>query len=52
MLAKGPLGIVSSVELGLFIMFVALLVWSFATYIRVRFAKITPQVAAHDGEKV
>ncbi|XP_059457009.1 ferric reduction oxidase 2-like [Corylus avellana] len=51
-LAKGPLGIVSSVELGLFIMFIALLVWSFATYIRVRFAKITPQVAAHDGEKV
>lgn len=52
LLVKGPLGIVSSIELAFFIMFIALLVWSFATYISIRFAKITPQVAAKNGEKV
>jgi ferric-chelate reductase len=36
----------------LFIMFIALLVWSFATYIHIKFATITPQVAAKNGEKV
>ncbi|GFS38806.1 ferric reduction oxidase 2 [Actinidia rufa] len=33
-------------------MFMALLVWSFSTYLRVSFAKITPQSAAKQGEKV
>ncbi|CAL5400972.1 unnamed protein product [Camellia sinensis] len=46
------LGIVSRIELAFFVMFIALLVWSFSTYLRVRFAKITPQTAADNGEKV
>ncbi|KAF5464327.1 hypothetical protein F2P56_014411 [Juglans regia] len=51
-LVKGPLGIVSGIELGFFIMFIALLVWSFATYLRNKFAKITPSSAAKNGEEV
>ncbi|KAF8380183.1 hypothetical protein HHK36_027665 [Tetracentron sinense] len=51
-LVKGPLGIVSGIELSFFIMFIALLVWSFATYIHVSFANITPQSAEKSGEKV
>ncbi|PSS11693.1 Ferric reduction oxidase [Actinidia chinensis var. chinensis] len=46
------LGIVSRIELAFFVMFMALLVWSFSTYLRVSFAKITPQSAAKQGEKV
>ncbi|KAL7591604.1 hypothetical protein Lser_V15G31558 [Lactuca serriola] len=46
------LGIVSKIELAFFIMFIALLVWSFTTYLHVSFAKITPQSAAKKGEKV
>ncbi|GMN44990.1 hypothetical protein TIFTF001_014179 [Ficus carica] len=51
-LVKGPLGIVSSIELTFFIMFIALLVWSFSTYLHNSFAKITPNSAAKSGEKV
>ncbi|XP_057495747.1 ferric reduction oxidase 2-like [Actinidia eriantha] len=46
------LGIVSRIELAFFVMFMAILVWSFCTYLRVSFAKITPQSAAKQGEKV
>lgn len=52
MLVKGPLGIVSGIELAFFIMFLALLVWSFSTYLNNSFAKISPHSAAEDGEKV
>ncbi|KAI4355112.1 hypothetical protein L6164_003916 [Bauhinia variegata] len=52
MLVKGPLGIVSGTELAFFIMFIALLVWSFSVYLHDSFIKITPKVAAEDGEKV
>lgn len=51
-LVKGPLGIVSSIELAFFVMFIALLVWSFSTYLHNSFAKITPNSAAKNGEKV
>ncbi|XP_057454671.1 ferric reduction oxidase 2-like isoform X2 [Lotus japonicus] len=51
-LVKGPLGIVSSTELAFLLMFIALLVWSFATYLHNGFAKITQKSAAADGEKV
>ncbi|GMP61385.1 hypothetical protein CsSME_00023875 [Camellia sinensis var. sinensis] len=46
------LGIVSIIELAFFVMFIALLVWSFSTNLRVSFAEITPQTAADNGEKV
>ncbi|KAJ4728237.1 Ferric reduction oxidase [Melia azedarach] len=52
MLVKGPLGIVSSIELTFFMMFIALLVWSLSTYLHNKFAAITPQSAAEEGEKV
>ncbi|KAL2536443.1 Ferric reduction oxidase 2 [Forsythia ovata] len=46
------LGVVSRIELAFFLMFIALLVWSFATYLRIGFANITLQSAAKSGEKV
>ncbi|TYH43074.1 hypothetical protein ES332_D11G103100v1 [Gossypium tomentosum] len=49
-LVKGPLGIVSGIELALLIMFIALLVWSLVTYLR-RLHTITPKAAAKEGVK-
>lgn len=51
MIIKG-LGIVSKIELAFFIMFIALVVWSFVTYLHVSFATITPKSAAEKGEEV
>ncbi|KAE9595488.1 hypothetical protein Lal_00030929 [Lupinus albus] len=51
-LVKGPLGIVSGTELGFLLMFIALLIWSFATYLHIGFATITPKLAAKDGETI
>ncbi|KAL3810531.1 hypothetical protein ACJIZ3_000689 [Penstemon smallii] len=51
MIIKG-LGVVSRIELAFFLMFIALLVWSFATYLNISFAQITPKSAAKKGEKV
>ncbi|KAI8572010.1 hypothetical protein RHMOL_Rhmol01G0165600 [Rhododendron molle] len=51
LIVKG-LGIVSRIELAFFAMFIALLVWSFSTYLRISFAKITPLSAAANGELV
>ncbi|XP_037494254.1 ferric reduction oxidase 2 isoform X2 [Jatropha curcas] len=52
MLVKAPLGIVSGIELAFLIMFIALLIWSLATYLHNSFATITPQSAAKNGQKV
>ncbi|XP_010556561.1 PREDICTED: ferric reduction oxidase 2 [Tarenaya hassleriana] len=52
MLVKGPLGIVSVTEFGFLLMFVALLLWSFCTYLYNGFLTITPQSAAEDGHQV
>ena len=52
MRVKGPLGIVSGIELGFFFMFIALLVGSFSTYLHNSLAQITPKSAAEDGDKV
>ncbi|PON97330.1 Cytochrome b245, heavy chain [Trema orientale] len=52
MFVKGPLGIVTGTELCFFFMFIALLVWCFATYLHNSFATITPKSAAKAGEKV
>ncbi|XP_061341305.1 ferric reduction oxidase 2-like isoform X2 [Gastrolobium bilobum] len=52
MLVKGPLGIVSSTELAFLLMFIALLVWTFATFLHNHFATITQKSAAAIGEKV
>ncbi|XP_008233004.2 PREDICTED: ferric reduction oxidase 2 isoform X1 [Prunus mume] len=52
MLVKGPLGIVSGIELAFFIMFIALLIWSFSTYLHNSFANITPKSAAKNHEKI
>ncbi|PQM37023.1 ferric reduction oxidase 2 isoform X2 [Prunus yedoensis var. nudiflora] len=49
---KGPLGIVSGIELAFFIMFIALLIWSFSTYLHNSFANITPKSAAKNHEKI
>lgn len=51
MIIKG-LGIVSKIELCFFIMFIALLAWSFSVYVKIRFAKITAKSAAMWGETV
>ncbi|CAL0315044.1 unnamed protein product [Lupinus luteus] len=51
-LVKGPLGIVSGTELALLLMFIALLIWSFATYLHNGFATVTPQLAAVDGQTI
>ncbi|KAH9604127.1 hypothetical protein KSS87_010467 [Heliosperma pusillum] len=44
---KGPLGIVSGVELSFLVMFVALLAWSLSTFLHVGYGRLAPQV----GEK-
>ncbi|KAH0726496.1 hypothetical protein KY284_002361 [Solanum tuberosum] len=46
------LGIVSRIELGFFVMFIALLVWTFASYLHIIFPTITPKSVAKSGEKV
>ncbi|KAJ0042296.1 hypothetical protein Pint_17519 [Pistacia integerrima] len=45
-LVKGPLGIVSWIELSFSTMFIALLIWSFASYLHNMFANISQQAAA------
>ncbi|XP_062149742.1 ferric reduction oxidase 2-like [Alnus glutinosa] len=50
-LVKGPLGIVSWIELCFLTMFIAMLVWSFSSYLHGMFANVTQQ-AAHEGEHV
>ncbi|KAL5727281.1 ferric-chelate reductase (NADH) [Ranunculus cassubicifolius] len=51
-LVKGPLGVVSWIELGFAAMFVALLVWSFGSYLKIGFARITPKSLEKSGEKL
>nr|GEV82859.1 ferric reduction oxidase 2-like [Tanacetum cinerariifolium] len=51
MIIKG-LGIVSKIELAFFLMFIALIVWSFVTYLHVSFATITHKSAAKKGEEI
>ncbi|WMV11471.1 hypothetical protein MTR67_004856 [Solanum verrucosum] len=46
------LGIVSRIELSFFVMFIALLVWTFASYLHIIFPTITPKSVAKSGEKV
>ncbi|XP_075073955.1 ferric reduction oxidase 2-like [Nicotiana tabacum] len=46
------LGIVSRIELCFFVMFIALLVWTFASYLHIIFPTITPKSVAKKGEKV
>jgi len=48
-LARGPLGIVSGIELSFFIMFLALLIWSFATYLHVGYSHISKAQIEEDG---
>ncbi|XP_075519151.1 ferric reduction oxidase 2-like [Primulina tabacum] len=50
-MVKG-LGIVSRIELAFFLMFIALLLWNFATYLTLSFRTITPLSAAKSREKV
>ncbi|KAF5204538.1 Ferric reduction oxidase [Thalictrum thalictroides] len=49
---KGPLGIVFWTELAFIVMFIALLVWSFAAFLKIGFSQIVPQLAAESGEQV
>ncbi|CAL5364410.1 unnamed protein product [Camellia sinensis] len=49
---KGPLGIVSWIELSFLSMFIALLIWSFSSYLHSMMANITRQSAAEMGERV
>ncbi|KAL5727280.1 ferric-chelate reductase (NADH) [Ranunculus cassubicifolius] len=51
-LVKGPLGVVSWIELAFFVMFISLLVWYFGTYLRTGFATITPKSLQKSGEKL
>ncbi|KAI9110083.1 hypothetical protein K1719_019124 [Acacia pycnantha] len=50
-LVKGPLGIVSTIELTLFVMFVALLVWSLYSYLESGFSPISEQSATKSGHQ-
>ncbi|GAV91747.1 Ferric_reduct domain-containing protein/FAD_binding_8 domain-containing protein/NAD_binding_6 domain-containing protein [Cephalotus follicularis] len=52
MLVKGPLGIVSSIELALFVMFMALLVWLFSVDLHSKLNRVTPQVLAMRKETI
>ena len=52
LMVKGPLGIVSTIELTFFIMFIALLVWSLSNYLSNGFSKITKDSAAKSGDQV
>ncbi|GMH17269.1 hypothetical protein Nepgr_019110 [Nepenthes gracilis] len=49
LMVRGPLGIVSGIELAFFSMFIALLVWSFSTYLHFFFSKISPSQIEDDG---
>ncbi|GAB2245044.1 hypothetical protein Droror1_Dr00000537 [Drosera rotundifolia] len=49
---RGPLGIVSGIELGFLLMFIALLVWSYTTYLHVGFSQISPAQIEEDGGKL
>ncbi|XP_058105641.1 ferric reduction oxidase 2-like [Magnolia sinica] len=51
-LVKGPLGIVSWIELAFFTMFMALLIWSFFTLLRIGFSNIDQHSAEEDGQQV
>ncbi|XP_068649136.1 LOW QUALITY PROTEIN: ferric reduction oxidase 2-like [Aristolochia californica] len=51
-LVKGPLGIVSGIELTLLAMFVALLIWAFTSFLQTSFAKINAKSAHQLGDKV
>ncbi|XP_073026526.1 ferric reduction oxidase 2-like [Primulina eburnea] len=51
LIIKG-LGIISRIELAFFVMFIALLVWTFANYLSISYAKITPMSVAKRGEKM
>ncbi|XP_031393556.1 ferric reduction oxidase 2-like isoform X2 [Punica granatum] len=51
-LVKGPLGIVSLFELSFFVMFIALLVWSFSTYLHNSLSTITAASIAENGLKI
>nr|AAR15416.1 ferric reductase [Medicago truncatula] len=51
MLVKGPLGIVSITEIAFLLMFIALLVWSFTTYLHIGF-KTVAKTAAEYGNTV
>jgi len=51
MLVKGPLGIVSITEIAFLLMFIALLVWSFTTYLHIGF-KTVSKIAAEYGNTV
>ncbi|KAL5062315.1 hypothetical protein RYX36_024052 [Vicia faba] len=52
MLVKGPLGIVSMTEIAFLLMFIALLVWTFATYLHNDFVAIASSPKEEDGPKV
>ncbi|KAK6239803.1 hypothetical protein QUC31_005272 [Theobroma cacao] len=52
LLVKGPLGIVSGIELAFLIMFISLLIWTLATYLHNGLPTITPKVAAKYGVEV
>ncbi|WCJ22749.1 ferric reduction oxidase 2 [Euphorbia peplus] len=51
MLVKGPLGIVSGIELSFLIIFIALLTWTLSTYLHNSFSTIT-KFTVEKGEKV
>ncbi|XP_058086670.1 ferric reduction oxidase 2-like [Magnolia sinica] len=51
-IVKGPLGIVSGIELAFSSMFVALLIWCFSSFLHVGFKAVNAQSAQADGEKV
>ncbi|WCJ22750.1 ferric reduction oxidase 2 [Euphorbia peplus] len=52
MLVKGPLGIVSSIELTCFVMFIGLLIWYLSAYLYNNFTTRAPELAARRREKL
>ncbi|KAG0460718.1 hypothetical protein HPP92_021015 [Vanilla planifolia] len=51
-LVRGPLGVLSAMEIAFSLQFLALVIWALSVYISVGFSKINSKTAAKDGVKL
>lgn len=50
LLVKGPLGVVSAIELAFLAMFIALLIWTYSTRLTIRFSEINRGIYHHHND--
>lgn len=50
LLVKGPLGVVSAIELAFLAMFIALLIWTLSTKLTIRFSEINRGIYHHHND--